>query len=107
MNAPEIEPVDELIRKALPDQVPLETMERMRSQMRQFRARLAAAEPRSYRAQTWTRPAWWGLGVAVAYGNGHGGISAATADQLCGGCHRRTQKTMDSCASDAWRRFSW
>jgi hypothetical protein len=66
MNAPDHEQVDELIRKALPDQPPPDVAGRLRSQMAEFRTKLAAAAPLSPCAGVWIGRARWGLGITAA-----------------------------------------
>jgi hypothetical protein len=66
MNAPEVGHVDELIRKALPDEVPPVAIRRLGSQLAEFRAQLSTAEPPSHGVGMWARPARWGLGITVA-----------------------------------------
>lgn len=66
MNAPEHGQVDDLIGKALPDRVPTAVTGRLRSQLAEFRAQLATAQPPSQGVGAWFRPAWWGLGITAA-----------------------------------------
>jgi hypothetical protein len=67
MIAPHDSRLDERIVASLSGNVPAAVEERLRSQLVDFRRRLAAPRPIAWeRGGIWSRPQWWGLGIAVA-----------------------------------------
>ena len=68
MGASEESRIHELLRQAFDGEAPAATSEHMQAQMADLRARLAAHPSRFPATWPLARPAWWGLGVAVAAG---------------------------------------
>ena len=67
MIAPDDSRLDERILTGLSGNLPAAVEERLRSQLVDFRRRLAAPYPIAVeRGPLWVRPRWWGLGIAVA-----------------------------------------